>query len=97
MAFGHLLLLHFKVTESYNDIKLKNHKRSHNYKSIASLCSVRSAHKFHTIFDPVDKYFLLKYARGSYWLGKTHNPIKKNSYKRKSNSRSAAVSKQKLT
>lgn len=28
MAFGYLLLLHFKVTESYNDIKLKNHKHT---------------------------------------------------------------------
>lgn len=34
MAFGLLLLLRFKVTESYNDIKLKNHKHIQDYKSI---------------------------------------------------------------
>lgn len=58
MAFGVLLLLRFKVTESCNDIKLKNHM--HTSAVIKQLNGPLSSQKFHTIFNLVDKYILLK-------------------------------------
>lgn len=63
MTFDLLLLLRrFEVTESYNDIKLKNHKYILIYKyiTINQFISVLSAQAFHTYFNLVDKYYLLE-------------------------------------
>lgn len=79
MAFGVLLLLRFKVTESCNDIKLKNHM--HTRAAIKQWNGPLSTQTFHTIFNLVDKFILLENPYRTEHLNKSYNTVEKKTTK----------------
>lgn len=79
MAFGVLLLLRVKVTESCNGIKLKNHTRTRA--AIKRLNGPLSTRESNTVFNLVDEYILLENPYRTERSNKTYNTVGKKTTK----------------